>query len=140
MVLSQLATGRKPNRLVFISNGFTMITPMELNDFVHYLTRTKYKNILQHLMLEHCEEHNILYLKLIKIKKSQRQKGYGDAVIDDIVRFADSGNVQIKLTMSDTYGTDVKVLQEFYKKHGFTLIKNKEMIYHPTKPLQAMYV
>jgi ribosomal protein S18 acetylase RimI-like enzyme len=106
----------------------------ELEDFKQFLIKNKYKNILQHLMLDQCtDDNNVLCLTLIKIKKSQRRKGYGDAVIDDIILFADKNNVRIKLRMSSVYGTNISALTEFYKKHGFVLIKNNEMIYYPNK-------
>lgn len=111
-----------------------MVTDKEIFDFQHKLINFKYKNILQQLMLEQCPvEDRLIWLKLIKIKKSQRRKGYGDAVIDDIIQFADIHNVRVKLWITDIYGTDKRVLSEFYKKHGFTLINSKEMIYYPIK-------
>lgn len=111
-----------------------MVTDKEIFDFQHELINSKYKNILQQLMLEQCVvEDRLIWLKLIKIKKSQRRKGYGDAVIDDIISFADTNNVRIKLWTTDVYGVDKRALQEFYKKHGFTLINSNEMIYYPVK-------
>ena len=111
-----------------------MVTQKQVFEFQHELINFKYKNILQHLMLQLCDvEDRLIWLKLIKIKKSQRKKGYGDAVLDDIINFADTHNVRIKLWITDVYGTDTKTLSEFYKKHGFTLINSKEMIYYPTK-------
>jgi GNAT superfamily N-acetyltransferase len=111
-----------------------MCTQKQIQDFQHELINSKYKNILQHLMLEQCDvEDRLIWLKLIKIKKSQRRKGYGDAVIDDIIKFADNHNVRVKLWMTDIYGVDTRALSEFYKKHGFTLINNKEMVYYPVK-------
>jgi len=106
----------------------------EILDFQYFLIKNKYKNILQQLMLEQCTyEDNLIWLKLIKIKKSQRRKGYGDAVLDDIILFADKHNVRVKLWISNVYGMDKKILSEFYKKHGFVLINNDEMVYYPIK-------
>lgn len=106
----------------------------QLLDFQSFLIKKKYKNILQDLLLEQCPAHNdLIYLRLIKIKKSQRRKGYGDAVLDDIVNFADNHNVRIKIWITDIYGVDTRALSEFYKKHGFVLIKNDELIYYPSK-------
>lgn len=106
-----------------------------LDEYVSYLKKNKYKNLIQDLKLEYCtDDGNYIYLVKILIKKSQRKKGYGNAVISDIVQLADKYNVRIKLYMTNIYGTDLKVLYEFYKKHGFFLIKNNNdghMIYLP---------
>ena len=111
-----------------------MVTEKQIFDFQHELINFKYKNILQQLMLEQCTcEDRLIWLKLIKIKKSQRKKGYGDAVIDDIIQFADNHNVRVKLWITNIYGIDKRALSEFYKKHGFTLINSNEMVYYPKR-------
>lgn len=101
------------------------LTQEILDEYILYLKKEKYKNLIQDLKLEHCtDDGNYIYLVKILIKKSQRKKGYGNAVISDIIQLADKYNVRIKLYMTNIYGTDLKVLYEFYKKHGFFLIKN----------------
>jgi GNAT superfamily N-acetyltransferase len=106
-----------------------------LNDYISYLKKEKYKNLIQDLKLEYCtDDENYIHLILIKIKKSQRKKGYGNALLSDIVQLADKYNVLIKLYVTNIYGTDLNVLYEFYKKHGFFLIKDNNdghMIYKP---------
>lgn len=107
-----------------------MVINKQISEFQNKLVNSKYKNILQDLILEQCPiENKLIWIKLIKIKNSQRRKGYGDAVIDDIINFADIHKLRIKLSITDIYGIDI----EFYKKHGFTLINPKEMIYYPTE-------
>lgn len=111
-----------------------------LDEFITHLKDNKYKNKIQELKLEYCNDSDdkikYIYLVLIKVKKSQQKKGYGNAILDDIVLLADSHNVRIKLWVTDIYGTQLKVLYEFYKKHGFVLVKNDDindgfMIYYP---------
>jgi GNAT superfamily N-acetyltransferase len=107
-----------------------------LDEFISYLKKDKYKNKIQDLKLEHCtDEHGeYIYLVCIKIKKSQKQKGYGSAVMFDIIQFADNHNVRIKLWVTNVFGSDLKRLYEFYGKQGFFLIKNDNdghMIYYP---------
>lgn len=109
------------------------LTQQTLDERTSYL-KIKYKNILQELKLEHCtDEHGeFIQLVLIKIKKSQRLKGYGSAVLSEITCVADNHNVRIKLWATDVYGSNLKRLYGFYLKHGFTLIKEPnvgEMIY-----------
>ncbi len=108
-----------------------------LNEFTFYLKKSKYKNIIQDLNLMYCTSDEIyLSLILIRIKKSQRCKGFGSAVMYDITHFADKHNVRIKLWVTNEYGSNLKRLYGFYQKHGFILIKNDnigEMIYYPLK-------
>jgi GNAT superfamily N-acetyltransferase len=119
--------------------GFFMLDQEKINGFVLHLKKTKYKNKIQELIIEYCtndNNENYLQLFLIKIKDSQKNKGYGSAIISDIVQFADEYNVQIKLWTSNIYGGDLKRLFEFYKKNGFVLIKTPDknnMIYYPSK-------
>lgn len=113
-----------------------------LDEYVLYLKKEKYKNKIQELKLEYCtDDRNYIYLVKILIKKSQRKKGYGNAIISDIVQLADKYNVRIKLYMTNIYGMDLKVLYEFYKKHGFILIKNDNdgyMLYYPQKIIKKL--
>lgn len=117
-----------------------MLNQKILDDFIFYLKKVKFKNILQELNLEYCtdDQGDYIYLLLIKIKKSQRNKGYGGVILDSIVQLADEHNVRIRLYVTDIYGTELKVLYEFYKKHGFFLIKNNNdghMLYKPIKKI-----
>jgi len=100
--------------------------------------KTKYKNILQTLRLENCnDEHGeYIYLVCIKIKKSQKEKGYGTAVLSELIKLADQHNVRIILFPTNIFGADLKRLIAFYIKHGFILSnddKNNKMIYLPKK-------
>ncbi|HLO91566.1 MAG TPA: GNAT family N-acetyltransferase [Lentimicrobium sp.] len=113
-----------------------VLNPTTLDDFRMFLIKNKYKNLIKELNLEYCTDDNGDYIQLncIQIKKSQRNKGYGSCVMSDIVRLADDSNVRIKLWVTNIFGTELKVLYEFYRKHGFVLIKNDNdghMIYYP---------
>jgi ribosomal protein S18 acetylase RimI-like enzyme len=115
---------------------------MELNqvldDRCSYLKKIKYKNILQELKLKHCtDEHgDYIHLVCIKIKKSQKEKGYGTAVLSEVIKLADNHNVRIILYATNIYGSDLKRLYGFYIKHGFVFLKKEndgKMIYLPEK-------
>jgi GNAT superfamily N-acetyltransferase len=98
-----------------------MLNQELIDDFIVHL-KTKYKNLIQDLKLEyHCtDDTNVhILLRLIKIKKSQRCKGWGSAILDDILRFADTHNVRIQLYCTNIYGMDLRRLKALYKKHGF---------------------
>jgi GNAT superfamily N-acetyltransferase len=112
-----------------------------LNDFTKVLIKTKYKNKIQELKLEHCTDADGDYINLnvIRIKASQQNKGYGNAVMSEIVQLADDHNVRIRLFATNLWGAELKRLYAFYKKHGFVLIKTSEdvnigkMFYYPKK-------
>ena len=112
-----------------------------LNDFTKVLIKTKYKNKIQELKLEHCTDVDGDYINLnvIRIKVSQQNKGYGNAVMSDLIQLADDHNVRIKLFATNLWGAELKRLYAFYKKHGFVLIKSEEdvnighMIYYKKK-------
>lgn len=123
-----------------------------LNDFQSFLIKTKYKNIIKELNLEYLideEDIGYMYLVTIRIKRSQQNKGYGNAVMSDIIQLADNYNVRLHLFATNLFGSDLKRLYTFYKKLGFVLIKNDDkniknnanyfndghMIYYPKKEL-----
>jgi GNAT superfamily N-acetyltransferase len=109
-----------------------------LDDLSSYLKKTKYKNILQDLKLEYCtdEDGEYIYLVCLKIKKSQQLKGYGAAVMSEVLQLADKHNVRIRLYATNIFGAELKRLYSFYQKLGFVLIKkcnDGEMLYYPSK-------
>lgn len=106
--------------------------------------RKKYPNIIQNLCLiiHKCPDTNVRYIELvfIKIKKSQRNKGYGSIVLSGIVQFADEMNVQVRLTPAAMYGTDIQALYGFYLKNGFSHCEDGvNMVYYP-KPSKVSIV
>lgn len=109
-----------------------------LDELSSYLKKVKYKNIVQDLKLEHCtdEDGEYIYLVCIKIKKSQKEKGYGSAVMSEVISLADKLNVRIVLYALNIFGADQQRLYEFYQKLGFVLIKKSgdhKMLYYPKK-------
>ena len=105
-----------------------------IKNHVSYLKNVAFKNKISELTINSDEDESgeFLNLVLIKIKPSQQNKGYGEAIVDSLLRFADKHNVRIKIHSLDSHG-DKKRLIEFYRKHNFVLIKNNEMIYFPKK-------
>jgi GNAT superfamily N-acetyltransferase len=114
-----------------------------LKQYCLYLKNVKYKGIVQDVKLEHCtdiddnnlieSDHHII-LRLIRIRKPTRNKGYGSIVLNDVINLADSYNVRIVLYASEKYGSQIQGLYKFYLKHNFVLIKNdadKKMIHYP---------
>jgi GNAT superfamily N-acetyltransferase len=106
-----------------------------LDEHSSYL-KTKFKNKIQVLRLEHCKDTHgeYIYLVCIKVKKSQTNKGYGQAIMSEIIQLADRRNVRIRLYATSVFGADLKRLYGFYMKLGFVLIpdvNDGEMIYYP---------
>jgi len=115
-----------------------MLNQNVIDELSSYLKKVKYKNIVQELKLEHCtdEDGQYIYLVCIKIKKSQKEKGYGSAVMSDVIKLADQHNVRIVLYATNIFGADLKRLYTFYSRQGFFLIKNcndGKMIYKSKK-------
>jgi GNAT superfamily N-acetyltransferase len=107
-----------------------------LNEFQEVLIK-KYKSIKE-LKLEYCSDKQGQYISLnvIRIKASQKNKGYGSIIMDAIVQLADEHGVRVRLYATNLWGADIRRLQGFYKKHGFVQIKNDVddmMMYYPKK-------
>ena len=118
------------------------LTQNILKQYCSHLKNIKYKGIVQNVKLEHCtdiDDNNInegdhhIILRLIQIRKSQRNKGYGSIVLNDIIALANSYNVRMILYASEKYGSELKGLYKFYEKHNFVKVINDpdhKMIYN----------
>jgi GNAT superfamily N-acetyltransferase len=113
------------------------ITQRDINTFCKNV-RNKYKNIVQNLNII-VQEENILikkkhlYLVLIRIRKTKRNKGYGSEVMKEIIQYAEENNIPIYLTATSMMGSNINKLHSFYLKLGFILINNVEdtFAYYP---------
>jgi GNAT superfamily N-acetyltransferase len=120
--------------------GFFMETLNQnvLDEYCSYL-KNKYKNIIKQIQLDECTDEEgrwYIYLVNITIKKSQRNKGYGAAVMSEITALADKYNVRIRLYATNIFGSELNRLYGFYQKLGFILNKkcnDGEMLYYPRK-------
>ena len=118
------------------------LTGQILKEYSSYLKNVKYKGIVQDVKLEHCTDiddtnisegdHHII-LRIIRIRKPMRNKGYGSIVLSDIIALANSYNVRMILYASEKYGSDLNGLYKFYEKHNFVKVINDpdhKMIYN----------
>jgi GNAT superfamily N-acetyltransferase len=96
-----------------------------LNKNIFNLKKLMYRGILEDLkLIYNCDEEcPYIYLEVIKIRKKYRNQGYGSIIMREIVRLADSHNVQVRLYATSILGSDLKRLYGFYRKFGFVLIK-----------------
>ncbi len=120
-----------------------MLSQKILKEYCSYLKFVKYKGIIQNIKLEYCtdkDENNPndgdthIILRLIQIRKPQRNKGYGSLVLKDIIKLANINNIRVVLYASEKYGSEINRLYKFYQNHNFTLIENdiyNKMIYYP---------
>ena len=104
-----------------------------LNDKISYLKNNILKNKISSLIIniETDTTGEFIHLVLIKIKPSQQNKGYGNLILDHLIKFADTYKLRIKIQLIDFLNKNKLI--GFYRKHGFTLIKNNEfdMVYYP---------
>jgi GNAT superfamily N-acetyltransferase len=143
--MSTIGARQNPLTSIYVK-GFFMknVTQTQLDEFVFYLKKQKYINKIQNLKLEYCYDNGeppYIYLALIQIKKSQRNLGYGSAVLSDIINFADDHQIEVRLYATNLYGADIKRLYGYYRKQGFVLIKNNndgKFIYRPRKKVKAV--
>jgi ribosomal protein S18 acetylase RimI-like enzyme len=102
-----------------------MLTKTELKQFCVELKRNKYINVLHEVKLEHNTDDDgtiYVHLNVIKIKKPERNLGWGTKIMSDIVKFADEQNVRIELYASNIFGSNTERLFEFYERQGFSRI------------------
>lgn len=104
-----------------------------LKQYCLSLKNIKFKGIVQDVKLEHCtdiDEDNLIegdhyvLLRLIRIRKPMRNKGFGSIVLKDVINFLDNYNVRIVLYASEKYGSDITRLYKFYEKFGFVKVAN----------------
>lgn len=67
----------------------------------------------------YLDKFNSISLSLIKIPKEKRNEGLDTIIMEGLISLADKHHIIITLSPSDSYGSNVKRLQEFYKRFGF---------------------
>lgn len=118
-----------------------MLDQNVLNEFLFNLKKVMYVGKIQTLKLtlrvdEPNDPEPYIYLELIIIRKKFRNLGIGSAILRDIVQFADDHNVQVILYAVNCYGSELKGLYRFYRRHGFVLYKNNNegnFVHYPKK-------
>jgi GNAT superfamily N-acetyltransferase len=71
------------------------------------------------------EENNSIILDLIMVKEDKRCKGFGTKVMEKIINYADTHHLNIQLTPSKDYGSNVRRLRKFYKRFDFQKNNNR---------------
>lgn len=60
-----------------------------------------------------------IVINKIVVPEDAQGSGIGSSVMEEIISYADERGLAIALTPDDTYGGDVRRLEEFYKRFGF---------------------
>lgn len=68
------------------------------------------------------------YIDIIYVDNSNKNKGYGTSLMNDICSFADKYKIDLILYPHDGFGSNYKRLINFYYSFGFIPYKNNEMI------------
>lgn len=84
--------------------------------------KAKYPDLSLMLVYYDEERYGRPTIEISSIIISNRGRGIGSAVMQDIVKYADDEGYQLILNASDSYGGDVDNLYKFYERFGF--VKN----------------
>ena len=129
----------KPLPVSIYVKAVFMLTKVALREFCVDLKKVRYKNVLHEIKLEHNVDDDgtvYVHLNVIKIKKPERNLGWGTKIMYDIVNFADEQNVRLELYASGIFGAEVQRLYGFYERQGFKRIigdKDGKMFRLPRK-------
>ncbi len=88
-------------------------------------------------IIEGDQSYNSIQLDLLIIDEDKRKMGYGTAIMEKIIAFADLQGVPIELTPSKQFGGNIRKLRKFYKRLGF--VKNKNRYYALIRPCNRHY-
>ena len=70
-----------------------------------------------------------IVINKIVVPEDAQGSGIGSSVMEEIISYADERGMAIALTPDDTYGGDVKRLEEFYGRFGFIPNKGRNKDY-----------
>lgn len=70
------------------------------------------------------EFNKTIYLNFIEVFKEHQRQGYGHHYMKVLTDLADKYNYKISLQIEAKFGTGKRILNNFYKKHGFYFKKN----------------
>jgi GNAT superfamily N-acetyltransferase len=83
--------------------------------------RNKYEDKLEKLFI--YETPKYIELNQIRLYPHMQNKGWGTAIMEDLIEYGNKTGKILTLTPSDTFGKSITFLEKFYKKFGF--IPNK---------------
>lgn len=72
-------------------------------------------------ILKECSETKHILLDTLIVNKKFRRQDIGNEIMELLTEYADKTDSTITLVLSDVYGSPKLVLENFYRKHGFTM-------------------
>lgn len=94
----------------------------------HYGTIIKFREHWNKKGVQNSTVETASYIRPqdIKIEPSEQGKGLGTAFMEDLCKYADWSDLQIRLSPSDAHGaSSISRLVNFYKRFGFVENKGK---------------
>lgn len=80
--------------------------------------REKHSDVIEKLFLFKTDD-DLVELNQIRLIKQMQNAGWGNVILNDLTDWADENDIILHLTPSDTWGSNVKRLTQFYKSYGF---------------------
>jgi len=77
----------------------------------------KYKDVIKSLTIH--ENDDCIDLNFIVIKSDEREKGWGEKIMKDIIAYSEKVKKPIILSPEDSHGTELTKLENWYRKFGF---------------------
>ena len=88
---------------------------------------SKYGEYIDKFFLFPSDDGESIELNLLKIKPEYKGQGWATKILNDLTEYAQSNNIILTLTPSDTFGADTNRLEKFYNRFGFTSNKDREI-------------
>ncbi len=108
-------------------NEYKLIFENNLEKFVSKINalkdRCEKENII--LKINFCA-HQSIYLAEIIIPEDKRNLGLGKQIMKELTMLCDEYNIVIQVAPSNTFGSDITRLNNFYYKLGFTDNKGRK--------------
>lgn len=80
-------------------------------------------------------EPTYIELAMIFVKSSFRNKGIATSVMNELIEFANTEKINIRLLPSNIFGSDLLKLIEFYQRFGFKFLDNSTHMQYDYKEI-----
>jgi GNAT superfamily N-acetyltransferase len=119
-----------------INNGADDIISATIN----FENRILNKYPLQLFRLSSSATSRIITICIIEIKDEYKNQGFGTRIMEEICNFCDEHKLKSYIKPDPNFGTDIKVLEKFYSKFGFSKIKGSKSNIMVRKPVELVWV
>lgn len=105
------------------------------NSYSEYIKSIAFSRCLLHYYDDYTTyKTNYMYIDDIAVNREYRNKGYGSIVLEQIIQYAKQQEVKYVsgylsfVDTSEQYGNRRDMLHHFYKKHGFIIDENDNLM------------